>query len=458
MPLIERRIALFEAAEGSFPLANNSAAALREENAAIASALRKELQSDPSGSAAILRRISVPGGFRAGVVTVSGDAVVWGDITVRQAPAAIPRHHSVSPPADTPWEGVLRLNLADGTTRSRAIASPLPIPSALPAVLCIPCPEATSVEMWVRKISDGSVSHALVTLSPSDDGSWAIAVSRSLEPTMLTPWIGSLPAGGNTPSDEGIRYPGAVVTASAERPYAPLGALLVTTEPIVALHPAVRSASSWDFTRTRLYAFSPAGIFSVAFSRGGNRPASALIDPQSVSRAGATAYTTSGIMALTDGGILLRVAGAATSRLLESVGADTLRWFIPADELRMKDSLTGAQSALELRSMQLHSLLGSDNGLIPVKWSVRVPLGSARRVTGMRIAMAASRFKGSLELRGDFGAGTAASRRLISFAIDGEVNAPLTARVLAFPCSFVTLTIDGSASADMTVTGISLTF
>lgn len=458
MTLIERRIALFEAAEGYFPLANKSAPALREENAAIASALRKELQNDPSGSAAILRRISSPGGFRAGVVTVSGDAVVWGDITVLHAPAAIPRHHSVSPSADTPWEGVLRLNLADGTTRSRAIASPLPLPSALPAVLCIPCPEATSVEMWVRKISDGSVSHALVTLSPSDDASWAIAVSRSLEPVMLTPWIGSLPAGGNTPSDEGIRYPGAVVTASAERPYAPLGALLVTTEPIVALHPAVRSASSWDFTRTRLYAFSPAGIFSVAFSRGGTRPASALIDPQSVSRAGATAYTTSGIMALTDGGILLRVAGAATSRLLDNVGADTLRWFIPADDLRMKDSLTGAQSALELRSMQLHSLLGSDNDLIPVKWSVRMPLGSARRVTGMRIAMAATRFKGSLELRGDFGAGTAASRRLISFAIDGEVNAPLTARVLAFPCSFVTLTIDGSASADMTVTGISLTF
>ena len=76
----------------------------------------------------------------------------------------------------------------------------------------------------------------------------------------------------------------------------------------------------------------------------------------------------------------------------------------------------------------------------------------------MRIAMAASRFKGSLELRGDFGAGAEASRRLLSFAIDGEVNAPLTARVLAFPCSFVTLTLDGSASADMTVTGISLTF
>lgn len=150
--------------------------------------------------------------------------------------------------------------------------------------------------------------------------------------------------------------------------------------------------------------------------------------------------------------------GAATSRLLDNVGADTLRWFIPADELRMKDSLTGAESALELRSMQLHSLLGSDNGLIPVKWSVRVPLGSARRVTGMRIAMAASRFKGSLELRGDFGAGTAASRRLLSFSIDGEVNAPLTAQVLAFPCSFVTLTIDGSATADMTVSGIRLTF
>ena len=165
MPLIERRIALFEAEEGSFPLANNSAPALREENAAIASALRKELQSDPSGSAAILRRISSPGGFRAGVVTVSGDAVVWGDITVLQAPAAIPRHHSVSPSADTPWEGVLRLNLADGTTRSRAIASPLPLPSALPAVLCIPCPEATSVEMSVpqnlRRVGEPRSCHAL---------------------------------------------------------------------------------------------------------------------------------------------------------------------------------------------------------------------------------------------------------------------------------------------------------
>lgn len=322
------------------------------------------------------------------------------------------------------------------------------MPSALPALVCLSDPSASKLEIWIENLSDTSVKYASTILVPTADGTMAFAINPSLLPIALSPWTGEYPKSSATTENDCLRYAGAIVTACIARPYTALGALEVSSCPITALHPAVKSASSWDFTRCHLYAFSRAGIFTIAFGPAKNNPASALIDPRGVSEGSRTAYTSSGVMAVADTGQLLQVSGARTTMVLDHADADTLEWFIPANQLRLHHS--GATTALSLQNMERHAIQATDaSGLIPVKWTARMALPSRRRPKSIRLAMAATNFTGTMLLAGDSGKGC---RPLLTLSVKGRINAPLTAFVIAHPCSFLTISVSGVASPDFIIT------
>jgi len=452
---VERPAGSIAPAAGSSQIENQQSPSPHLEKSAIDSALKTAVKPDTSLSASILREITAPAGFRGETVTASGDSVAWADITVLQAPPALPRHHADTPSDSSNWTGTLQLTFADGSTALRAIGSPMPMPSALPALICLPHSNARRIELWIRNTADSSIRYATAILSPTADGRSALALDATLKPVAFSLWSGSYPDTPSTSTAGTKRYPGVIVTASMLHPYTALGAHYLTDHPVVALHPAVKSASSWDFTRCHLYAFSPAGIFTVAFSSAKTNPASALIDPRGVSAGERTAYTTTGVMALTDSRHLITLRGARTYPLLENVTASAIEWVLPADQLRMHTP--GCVTALDLASMQTHTLTHADSpALIPVGWTSRLPLTAPRRVRFLRLAMAASSFRGVIRLLGDSGAGPDAARPLLTLDIDGAVNAPVAARVIAHPCSFLTLSITGFASPDMTITSASL--
>ncbi len=446
------------AAIGSFSFANTAASSAEDEISTIASALKTTVKTDTSLNGSILREISSPNGFRGEVVTVSGDSVVWADISVLQAPPVILRHHADDITATSSWEGTLQLTFADGSSILRSIGSPLPVPTALPALIYLPYPDIKRVEMWISDST--STRYATAELSPSADATASIALDSSLSPVAFSLWAGDYPVASGESNESVLkRYPGVIVTASTRHPYTAVAALFITSRPITAIHPAVKSSSSWDFTRCHIYAFSSAGIFTVAFNAAKTNPASVLIDPRGVSSGECTAYTSTAVMALSDCGRLLAVRGARTYPVDEDITASSLEWFIPTNELRLHDNTGGIVTAIDLTSYQSHTLKSSaTGGLVNVCWEARLRLISPSRATKLRLVMAAARFKGTVSLRADSGAGPGASRPLLTLAIDGQVNAPVTARLLSYPCSYLTISVSGLASSDFTISSANVKF
>ena len=122
------------------------------------------------------------------------------------------------------------------------------------------------LELFVSSEADGQTMHAAVPLSPAPSGTHAIYIHPTLSETPLAPTDLSIPDTDSTLSSS--RHQGMLVAASVTDPLVPLAALQCSQAPILAITPAVRTASSWDFSRCRFYAFSPQGIFAVALNAG----------------------------------------------------------------------------------------------------------------------------------------------------------------------------------------------
>ena len=93
-------------------------------------------------------------------------------------------------------------------------------------------------------------------------------------------------------------------------------------------------------------------------------------------------------------------------------------------------------------------------GDVPVEWCMRQEMPV--RLTGVGFAIASSSFKGSLTVSGDGGAGFGHSLPLVSLAVEGEVNHPVYARVVAPPRRVLTVTVKGRCGVDTTMDYVSL--
>ncbi|MDE6324365.1 MAG: hypothetical protein K2L85_09580 [Paramuribaculum sp.] len=429
-----------------------------------------------------LQAISPPHSFIARAAATAGDAVMWSDITILPGPASHPCCPQTAGSEETEWTGNLRVTMADGTSVDSLIGYPMPMPAGLPPLVSYPDPKAVRLDLWVNNIDTSTIHHAAVGLATSEDGIRAIAINPSLQPTPTTPWTGTgfpeAPASGTA---AGLRFPGALVSARAEAPGHPLGALILTPTPVTAIFPSVKSQSSWDFTRAHFHALSPAGIFSIGISADRRKIASSLTDPRGVSSRDATAFTPSGIAALTDSLQLLLIRGSRTATLLDSISAHSVGW-----ESRGNRLWLGSPSGLcviSLDTLRSHTRsypapgcricsLGPElwiasaeklavAGVRPasstsVKWSARIPVGKPRRFRHACFVMAASRFYGTIRIRTDSGAGSGQSFPLLSLTVSGEINAPVIARMAATPRNFMTIDIEADVSPDFILSEITL--
>lgn len=465
---------------------NDSRRQAAAERAEVDRALKAAVTARGATAAdSLLASVSAPNSFIARRAVCSGDAVAWADITPVTAPAPLPPGPFTPGGRDTEWSGTLRVTLADGSTVDTLIGYPMEMPSGLPALTSYPDPEAVKMELWVENLDEGTVGYAAAALTPSADNRRAIRVDPSLKPVALAEWNGdSYPSAVNAGTVYGTRRPGAVLSARTDAPWLPLGALMVTNAPLVALHAAVKSPSSWDFTRCHLYGFSPAGIFAISLGADRSRISSAMIAPHSVTDGAMAAYTPAGVMALDSCGNLLCVSGSRIRTITSCPDATAIARSPATDELwiaRADGSLTAIDPATALRrSLRFGSAarsiatagntlwLASDSAtflvspdaapLTAVSWCARTALKRRRytAVTGLKVRLSASRFCGRIVLRGDSGAGTAGAATLITLDVDGEVNAPLSARLAAPARSYISLEITGEASPDLLIDSSSI--
>ena len=93
-------------------------------------------------------------------------------------------------------------------------------------------------------------------------------------------------------------------------------------------------------------------------------------------------------------------------------------------------------------------------GDVLVEWSMRQEMPG--RLTGVGFAMASSSFNGTLTVSGDGGAGFGHSLPLVSLTVEGQVNHPVYARVVAPPRRVLTVTVKGRCEADATMDYVTL--
>lgn len=437
---------------------------------------------DPSLAAAVMP----PHAFTARTVTTGGDAVVWGDVTPLPAPVGVSLWTGSDGDDPPEWSGTLAVTMADGGRVLTSVGYPMPLPAGLPPLASYPDVRAVKMELWVENHETSTVSHVAVHLKATADGARAVSIAPDLAPRLLTPTgITSYPRPAPGSVSTGRRIAGALVAAAAARPGIAIGAMELTPSPVVVLVPAVKGASSWDFTRNRIYAFSPAGIFAVAFGACRSTIASSIIDRRGVSDAGRVAYTSAGVAAVTDGGVPVVIRGSAVSRLnlpAHEGNVNSIAWHTDDDSLWMLTSsatvlaMNLADGACHTRRfpfnpITLHSpadtmLIGTSDYLLrlaaqpfattPVRWAVRVPLDPAMRLHAIEIDLAASAFSGSVRVRTDGGAGSAESFPLLDLALTGQINAPVRERVAGLCMRFIIVEVEALVSADFRLTGLKL--
>ncbi|MCM1401977.1 MAG: hypothetical protein NC189_08165 [Bacteroides sp.] len=475
------------ASQTDFSARNSSllspAADLKLINSALAKSASSATASQVnSENVALLASVSAPNSFIARCAVSSGNFVAWADITPLPAPPAFPLGESVPGSTELEWSGTVTVTMSDGSVRLSLIGYPAPMPLSLPPLVSYPDASAVKLEIWAENIGTETITHAEVPLSPAASGVRSLYISPSLQPVPLTPWEGSYPKAQTSDFAPGQRLPGAVISAATSNPGVPLGVSVIAHAPVVALSPSVKSQSSWDFSRSHLYAFSPHGIFALALRSGSAPPAASLIDPHPVSSGRCVAWTPSGVAALTDSGSILLVNASRASLFCTCANATHLAWvhaqqrlwaLMPGGDIISHNLVTAERHRIRLPSSPgaLHSsgarvwietphcLMVPSSAPAPatdVHWELRIPLPRPQPLRCISVTMSAASFSGSIRLATDGGPGAEASLPLLSLAVNGEVNAPIVAPVAGYPRRFISLSITGSVSPDFLIHSITL--
>lgn len=437
-----------------------------------------DITADTDYGQSLLNSASLPNRFTAGTASAIGDIIAYGNITpIRYS--GYPATMFASELTNEAWYANIKVTFADGkesvvwhgegTTSAPHSFSPL-----------LSYPDTDAIEMTLTvNYSDGTTLSRTVELSPI--GSMSIFIDETLAPFLLdTTQEAYVIPSANTKTN--ARH-GCVTSAPASSPLNLSSALHITQGKIVAITPAVRSSSAWDFARSHLYAFSTTGIYAVAINSSRSAISANIIDARKVYSHDAVTFSESGAYVIASGA-LLRISGSKSTTIDTQTSFKSIGWCSSFNELWC---VNATNNMVTIRASDkyyrrdivadviLSSLDGSlfilSNGVlmncsreqqpesINVSWLTRIktrnvfaPPGSKyNRPTRLKliswhIFSAAANI--SLSLRGDNGAGDNSTYPLLKLIASGSINAPISTRIYAPPRLYLTLAIEGTASPD----------
>lgn len=422
--------------------------------------------------------VSAPHSFTARSVAVNGDRVVWTDITALPAEAPSVWSMASSTGQRSDWSGSVQVTFdstdTDGIphTSVTTFRHSGPVVNGLSPLIVYPDPRAVSMRVAV------GLQAVTLPLTPTPDGRMAYYLSPDLANVKFDTQLTSQIVPAENPRD--LRYRGGVVAASADAPAVPLAATVIPGGRVSAAVASVRSRSSWDFGRRHFYLLGSSGIHALAISAAGDSLSAACISPLDASQ-GACAPTPDGVMAIA-AGRLVKISGSAVTMLGTAAGVEAMAFDASRRELWLMHSSRTTEVMTEHGSFTLSltatAMLGAGGRVylscgdgtlrkvdsepepapsqgIKVRWHART-VAAPGRIAAAEHHLAASMANLTLDLRGDGGAGSSQSDRLLSLRVSGRLDSPLRARVVAPPRRNVDVIVNGFLSTDAALRGTNL--
>lgn len=410
--------------------------------------------------------------FTARCVRNCGDVVAWGNVSMlRPFPPSMAEIATECDASTGYWRGCVSVTFASGEERvvwsgySEGAA-----PLSLSPLLCYP--GADAVEMTVAVVCGDRCVRQSFPLTPLAGTDYAYYLDASLASVPLTTEVSSY----IVPSRYVVPRPmrGSVAVSSLDAPLLLTATRIIAEGDVVALTPAVRSSSSWDFARTHLYAFSTSGIYATSINAARTTVAAQVLDTRRVTDGKAVAYTGGGVYAEASGD-LIAIAGSKSAVVRHGVSLSHLAWDSEGGLLWGVDTLQGVMRLYDIEQgkemtadvasgTELYSagglLLTADGSTLSavnyssaatrdVQWCRTIHLPDPRqRLASATFFLSASQFDGTISIRAHGGAGDAYSCPVATFTVEGEVNAPISVNLVAPPRPYITIDVAASVASD----------
>ncbi len=418
--------------------------------------------------------VALPHSFSARTAAVSGGTVVWGDISAIPMVAPSVLGMAAVTGERSSWTASVQVTFSskddDGVPHSSVSTfrhNDVTV-SELSPLIVYPDPRAVSMRVAV------GTQAVTVPLVPTPDGRMAYYLSPDLKNVKFDTQLSSAVVPAENPRR--CHYCGGVVVASARCPLMPLSAAELPAGGVSAVTPSARSRSSWDFGRRHFYLLGSVGIHAMAVSASGGEVSLSCISPLDAS-AGACCITPGGVM-VAAAGRMLSVSGSVVDDVgdasdVVAVAYDASHaelWMLSDDNSVTVRTPGHGDYSLSLAAESMLAASGRvyigchdsairladgkasevpDDG-VRVRWHVRLSLPRGR-IKSVEWNIAAALAELTLDLRGDGGAATDGSVRLLALDVSGQINSPLFARVVAPPRRYADLIVSGHLSCDAVV-------
>ncbi len=439
--------------------------------------LKKAISTSKRVIPSLLREVNIPHSFTAGVAMTAGDAIAWGDVTPIKF-NGYPAGTFASKTGTGRWRACIKTTFgatdecvvwhSEGATNAPIEFSPF---------ISYPHPNATEMTIKVS-YDDGTISSRSFKLTPSKDGAFAYYLDSSFAPivtdTPLEAYI--IPAEVRNPR----RKSSTMMSSKGESPLSINASIKVSQGRIVEITPAVRSSSSWDFARTHLYAFTSDGIYAVAIKGDRTVMSANIIEPRRVTSKDAVTVTPTCVYAIASGR-LISVYGSKAMTVEKNYRFKGVGWCSTFNELwcitdddKVLIMSSGNDGGFYFRDMSTPKTMFSVGGCLYIstnncladasqevdltaqntEWKTRIDIGGwgapllghrnrCPRLTGISWRLSARNANATVSLRGDGGAGEANAYPLLTLRIKGEINNPVTARIIAPARQYVTASVKG---------------
>lgn len=454
---------------GETLISPKEAYSVKTEQQLISQAIKgKRAGGTVSADKELLMWILPPHTFTASTATVSGRTVVWGDISPKLSTAMCVKQ-LFGKWGERSCTGFVRVRRRDGgvyTTKFSLDREPEQWASSV----MVPDAEAVKIELYYRR-EDGQVYYGELPLQRMGDGCYSGMISKSLEGKGFTIYEGVLP----TPSLDSItenRHYGGMVAADLESPLLALALAESCDSRIVKLMPAVKSQSTWDFSRCHLYAFTSSGVFAVNINTKNRQISSSQIDTRGVEEAERVARADTEVVMLY-GERMLKIMASHAEDIGRTGDYTQVVYDASTEEFWFKDR----RGMLEQRDKSLgyvcelsvpfdvENIYSAENRMwvsdtegvyrmaqtqeaVPIKWIGRVELPIGRRLRFVEFCFAGSEVKADVAVRNYPEPEDGRGGELLKYRIFGKVDMPVKVRVSKVNAACVEVAIEGEVSGD----------
>lgn len=420
---------------------------------------------------------------------VLGDMVTWAGITTKQY-KGFPIDMFAIGHENTTWRGYSHVSCKDSSLVNNSQSNNI-APTTFSPLIIYPDGAAQSITLTLSK--NGAVKSIKLPLTSSPSGRFAYFINPGFIPITLAQEIEAYIIPAHSATEQ--QYQGGIAIADADCPMSLTVFDNIAQGRIMAVTPAVRSTSAWDFARKHLYLFADTGIYTLAVNASRTALSAHVIDQRCITSPRAVTYTHDGVLAVASND-LVKVMGARAITLDNDTDFKSIAYSSRFNELwikrnngqlLIKDLTDGGYyfRDITIENMIVLSdrlLLTDSNGIydasqesttpeIKVRWNKRISIDGnlfpklcrCHDMPVLRDVMwrvFANNLNGQLAVYGDYGSARDNDNRylLSKFIVSGPLNTPISGKIIAPQLPYISVTVEAVTDNDFVLDNIVLLF